>query len=270
MLRYMHCVIYWWNFSLWYAISSWYKHDKILNTIIIVSQLPYIYFSDKLIKWQSRSNEGVFMQVFISCVLMFMYAYVHSNCLLGSLYLWYVSLALPAKVSARTDQDSRTFVTWPMCKWNMCPHVCIEMTTLHVDFDMSEEEWTDVFLRPVICLREMKLQPFQYKIINRIINCNKKLFDMKIEHSPVCSYCDQTDDIGHLVISTFLQNVKTVIFGSQCITETVAVLNFRIFHIKYYIYIQRLFQDNMFHFHEIQNAILAKLEIEKKNLSKSK
>ena len=27
---------------------------------------------------------------------------------------------------------------------------------------------------------------FQYKIINRIINCNKKLFDMKIKNSPVC------------------------------------------------------------------------------------
>ena len=57
-------------------------------------------------------------------------------------------------------------------------------------------------LRPYIYLRETKLQSFQYKIINRIINCNKKLFDMKIEHSPVCSYCDQTDDIGHLVISS--------------------------------------------------------------------
>ena len=52
---------------------------------------------------------------------------------------------------------------------------------------MSEEKWIDVFLRPYIYSRETKLQPFQYKIINRIINCNKKLFDMKIKHSPVCS-----------------------------------------------------------------------------------
>ena len=58
-------------------------------------------------------------------------------------------------------------------------------------------------------------------------------------------------------------NVKTVIFVSQYITETVAVLNFCMFHIKYYIYRQRLFQDNVFHLHEIQNTKLAKLEIEK-------
>ena len=45
---------------------------------------------------------------------------------------------------------------------------------------MSEEEWTAVFLRPYICLRETKMQSFQYKIIHSIINCNKKLCDMKI------------------------------------------------------------------------------------------
>ena len=117
---------------------------------------------------------------------------------------------------------------------------------------------------------------------------------MKIKNSPVCSYCDQTDDIGHFFfmcknvyefwkrICTWwntldyddadfpvFPNVKTVIFGSQCITETVAVLNFCMFHIKYHIYRQQLFQDNVFHLHEIQKSILAKLEIEK-NMSKRK
>ena len=75
------------------------------------------------------------------------------------------------------------------------PTSVLKWKTLHEDFDMSEEEWTDVFLRPYICLRETKLQSFQYKIIHRIINCNKKLFDMRIENSPLCTYCDQTDDI---------------------------------------------------------------------------
>ena len=110
---------------------------------------------------------------------------------------------------------------------------------------------------------------------------------MKIKNSPVCSYCDQTDDIGHYFfmckdvyefwksicrwwrkldyddVDFLVPNVKAVIFGSQCITETVAVLNFCIYHIKYFIDRQRLFQDNVFHLHEILNAILTKLEIEK-------
>ena len=61
-------------------------------------------------------------------------------------------------------------------------------------------------------------------------------------------------------------NIKTIIFGSQDVTEGVAVLNFCILHIKYYICRQRLFQDNVFRLHEIQNVIVAKLEIEKKNI----
>ena len=168
------------------------------------------------------------------------------------------------------------------------PTSVLKWKTLHEDFDMSEEEWTDVFLRPYICLRETKLQSFQYKIIHRIINCNKKLFDMRIKNSPLCTYCDQTDDIGHFFflckdvyefwreICTWWNtldydgvdfpaypNVKTIIFGSQDVTEGVAVLNFCIMHIKYYIYRQRLFHDNVFRLHEIQNVIVAKLEIEK-------
>ena len=167
------------------------------------------------------------------------------------------------------------------------PTSVLKWKTLHEDFDMSEEEWTDVFLRPHICLRETKLQSFQYKIIHIIINCNKKLFDMKIKNSPVCTYCDQTDDIGHFFLCKDVYefwreictwwntldydvvnfpaypNVKTIIFGSQDVTEGVAVLNFCIFHIKYYTYRQRLFHDNVFRLHEIQNVIVAKLEIEK-------
>ena len=145
---------------------------------------------------------------------------------------------------------------WMLCAYEICDPTCIlKWKSLHEYFGMSEEEWTDVFLRPYICLRETKLQTFQYKVINRIINCNKKLFDIKIKNSPVWSYCDQTDDINHFFfmckdmyefwkrICTWwntldyddvdfpaFQNVKTAIFGSQCITETVAELNFCIFN----------------------------------------
>ena len=80
------------------------------------------------------------------------------------------------------------------------PTCVLKWETLHVDFDMSEEEWTDVFFRHHICLRETKLQSSQNRIINRIINCNKKLFDKKIKTSLVSSYCDQTDDIGHFFV----------------------------------------------------------------------
>ena len=119
---------------------------------------------------------------------------------------------------------------------------------------------------------------------------------MKIKNSPVCTYCDQTNDTGHLfflckdvyefwrkictcwntldydgVDLPAYPNAKTIIFGSQDATEDLAVLNFGIFHIRHYVYIeQRLFHDKVFQIHEIQNVIVEKLEIEKKNLSKRK
>ena len=74
----------------------------------------------------------------------------------------------------------------PACitKWNLIQNRC-------------EEEWADIFKRPYLCVRETKLQSFQFKLIHRIINCNKKLFDMKIKPSPQCTYCDELDDISH-------------------------------------------------------------------------
>ena len=147
------------------------------------------------------------------------------------------------------------------CDWYVqmkcvTPTCVLKWKSLHVDFDMPEEEWIDVFLIPYICLWETKLQSFPYKIIKRIISCNKNLFDMKIKNSPTRSYCDQTYDIGHFffmckdvyefwkricawwntleyddVDFAAFPNVKTVIFGSQWITQTVAVLNLCIFHI---------------------------------------
>ena len=39
-----------------------------------------------------------------------------------------------------------------------------------------EEEWPDIFRRPYRCSRETTLQSLQFKIVHRIINCNKKTF----------------------------------------------------------------------------------------------
>ena len=62
---------------------------------------------------------------------------------------------------------------------------------------ISDNEWSNIFQRSYQTLRETKIQSLQFKIIHRIINCNKKLFDMKIKETPKCSYCDAIDDIPH-------------------------------------------------------------------------
>ena len=73
---------------------------------------------------------------------------------------------------------------------------------------ISEEEWPDIFRRPYRCSRETTLQSLQFKIMHRIINCNKKLFDMKLKETPVCSFCDELDDVPHFFI--YCDNVNDI------------------------------------------------------------
>ena len=70
------------------------------------------------------------------------------------------------------------------------------------DFPEAEtKEWGKIFNTAFRTTRETKLQTFQYKILHRIITCNKKLFDMKIKDSPKCSYCEAVDNIAHFFVS---------------------------------------------------------------------
>ena len=51
-------------------------------------------------------------------------------------------------------------------------------------FDDVIMEWADIFTRTFKVVRKTKLQSFQFKLVHRVINCNKKVFDMKIKASP--------------------------------------------------------------------------------------
>ena len=113
---------------------------------------------------------------------------------------------------------------------------------------------------------------------------------MKIKASPQCSYFDEIDDISHFVFhcptvqhlwSLFFEMwneieyqhvnfphypnvVYDILFGVSNVNACHEVLNFCILHIKYYIYKQRLFNENTMSLTEICNAIRYKLDIEKK------
>ena len=54
--------------------------------------------------------------------------------------------------------------------------------------------------RPYQCLRATKLQFLQFKIVHRIINCNKNFFVMKLKELLMCPYCDEIDDIPHFFV----------------------------------------------------------------------
>ena len=76
---------------------------------------------------------------------------------------------------------------------------CLEKWRTKYD-GLSDEVMENYFRLPFYTVRETKIQSFQYKIIHRIINCNKKLYEMKIKPSPLCDHCGSVDDIPHFFV----------------------------------------------------------------------
>ena len=148
-------------------------------------------------------------------------------------------------------------------KWYICSFCMYNK----MEFN-PESLWRRMSWRPYLCVRETKLHSFKYKLIRRIINCNKKLFDMKIKPSHQCIYCDQLDDISHFfpcrnvyglwfaffhlwnetnycrVDFANFPNQQDIVFGVSYSSSVNEVMNFCILHIKFYIYKQRFVDDN--------------------------
>jgi hypothetical protein len=147
--------------------------------------------------------------------------------------------------------------------------------------------WMRIFSTPFITVRQTKLQTFQYKILHRVIACNKWLNDIRIKDSNLCSYCTEIDDISHFFLKcskvhTFwsyllkwLERIfnmaipvfeEFIIFGFADLDPShrniVDVINFCILHAKYYIYVQRIFNDNKLDVYNCQVLIKSALDIE--------
>ena len=77
---------------------------------------------------------------------------------------------------------------------------------------LHDMDWSLVFKLPYKIVREPYLQTFQYKVINRLINCNHNLHKWKIKDSPNCNDCSiATDTVEHHLYSC----PKTQMFWSR-------------------------------------------------------
>ena len=145
-------------------------------------------------------------------------------------------------------------------------------------------DWDIIYTLPFHSTRETKLQSFQYKIINRIIECNKKLHDMKIKPKPTCSYCPEVDTIDHFFLHcpgaksfwdsffNWWNGISEVQFASTteeelllgfiCDGDIFKVLNYCVINAKFYMYKQKLFDNNKLGLYEFLMILKAKLNME--------
>jgi len=164
---------------------------------------------------------------------------------------------------------------------------CEQFQNFH---NADKEIWHRIFKLPFQVIRNTKIQTFQYRVLHRIIPCKKWLHTLKIKDTNICDYCTESDDISHFFIKcpkvkqfwhlllNWLENVcnlqlqnipileECILFGypycSPDTHEKTDVINFCIIYAKYYIYIQRLFNNNYLEVYACQVQIKAAIETE--------
>ena len=62
---------------------------------------------------------------------------------------------------------------------------------------MNDADWQKIFILPYTLVKEPYLQSFQFKIVNRVLNCNYNLYKWKIKSSNKCIYCSEIDTVQH-------------------------------------------------------------------------
>lgn len=156
--------------------------------------------------------------------------------------------------------------------------------------EAADDLWENIFKLPFNTIEETKIQSFQFKLIHRIINCNKKLFDMKLIDNPVCNYCNNNiiDDLKHFFLwcpqvfkfwqslfewinrtqmftSTLTTGIadfeENILFGFQIVDNVFQCINYVILIAKFFIYRQRLFANNNIDFLEFLGNLKYKLKV---------
>ncbi len=154
--------------------------------------------------------------------------------------------------------------------------------------NVGEEIWHRIFLMPFTTTRETKLQSFQYKITHRIIACNKWLFDIKIKESKICNYCEEVDDLQHFFLHCnkieqfwesfinwwnrintitlehdFEELDECILFGFPGKGDIVIVVNYCVLVAKFYIYMDRMNENNKIDFYQFLLQLKTNLVIKR-------
>lgn len=61
------------------------------------------------------------------------------------------------------------------------------------------ETWTKWYRLPYVISREVRLQSFQYRIINRTLPCRYYLKQLRVVDSDICQFCADIDDLFHFL-----------------------------------------------------------------------
>lgn len=160
-------------------------------------------------------------------------------------------------------------------KWN---------TDFPVDEQTIRQHWQVIYKIPYRSIRETKIQAFQYRLLHRIIPCNKYLSNIRIRQDDLCPNCGERDTLQHFFLdcSTVQEfwtklgdwlaanadfrlplTPSTVLFGKPYDSPTDKISNFILLVAKFFIYRQRLFHGTDLNIIQFLMELRNKLKVEK-------
>ena len=145
---------------------------------------------------------------------------------------------------------------------------------------LNDADWSKIFSLPFAIQKEPYLQTFQYKIINRLLNCNYNLKKWKLKPSNNCIYCAEIDTLEHHLFEcsesqkiwknlnkwmtqnlefSFKFSICEIIFGLIGLNdENIKITNFLILITKFYINKNRTKEEPLYFF-ELLSVIRQKV-----------
>ena len=147
----------------------------------------------------------------------------------------------------------------------------------------SINDWKHIFQLPYISARETIIQAFQFRIIHRIFPCKRWFYNLGVESTDVCNYCNDTDTIEHSLYhcvkvkpfwgqlerwwndisqTQIVLSEKHVVLGIYYDNNFYSNINYIILCSKMYIYRQKFTESNI-SFINFLKQLKYKLEIEK-------
>ncbi len=165
--------------------------------------------------------------------------------------------------------------------------------TFPLSTENEDDIWPRIFNMPFEIIRETKLQSFQYKLVHRTIACNKWLENIKVKPDSTCNFCDDQDTLDHFFLFcprtkafwnhwhnwwTFTTDIgisncdsleECVLLGFPGEDDITKVLNYCVLLAKYFIYTNKLSQNNDLDLYKYLIYLKQKLSFEKEICSKN-
>lgn len=150
--------------------------------------------------------------------------------------------------------------------------------------DHWPEYWRNIYIRAFWSVRDSKHQAFQYRVIHRIIPCNKYLSNLRLRQDYICPNCGDQDTLPHFfyhcpivhslwtkLANWLLQNAnfdlplssENVIFGIAMDSPSAKVSNSLFIYTKFFIYRQRLFHGSDLNLLHFLMELRSKIKVEK-------